>query len=295
MKNAFYFPVQHNASFGERITALRENKGIRSIQLLAEDIFYTLNKYNKTGIEETDNGTIESIRKRISSHLKQDCNPKMEFIKEYCDYFECESDFLLGYIDFPTRQAQDVYKITGLNEKAVDALKMIQIQDKNENSITVFPKNLFNKMMNHTDLSEEELKQIENIFFDTTDEHIRFLDSHRPLLMDILNYMLASGYMEELVKYFRNFINAKYKVPVYFDNEKKCFVYPDNEYSYTGDFTHGNTTFKGNYVLNFASSQDNPNDNAPIFITDTFFDTVTLKDVEKLFYEMRTDFEKGSD
>ena len=25
------------------------------------------------------------------------------------------------------------------------------------------------------------------------------------------------------------------------------------------------------------------------------FDTVTLKDVEKLFYEMRTDYEKGSD
>ena len=295
MKNAFYFPISHNATFGERLTALRQDKGIKSVQALAEAIFEKFEKYEKSNSEDINYGTVESIRKRIASHLNANCNPKMEFIKEYCDFFECDADYLLGYIDFPTRKAQDVYKITGLNEKAVDALKMIQTQDKNENSITVFPKNLFNKMMNHTDLSEEELRQIENIFFDTTDENIRFLDSQRPLLMDILNYMLASGYMEELVKYFRNFINAKYKVPVYFDNEKKCFVYPDNGYSYTGDFTHGNTTFKGNYVLNFASSQDNPNDNAPIFLTDTFFDTVTLKDVEKLFYEMRTDYEKGSD
>ena len=40
MKNAFHFPLPHDASFGERITALKESKGIKTIQSLAEEIFY---------------------------------------------------------------------------------------------------------------------------------------------------------------------------------------------------------------------------------------------------------------
>lgn len=295
LKNAFYFPIRHDATFGERITALRENMQIKSVQKLAEEIFEKLDKYNKTGIPETDNLTIEGIRKRIASHLKSNCNPKMEFIKEYCDFFHCEADFLLGYIDFPTRKVQSVYEVTGLNEKAIHALNMIQLTDKNENSITLFPPELFAKIRNNEEMTPEEQHQFEEIFFDTEGKYIRPLESNNPKLMDLLNYMLDSGNIEKIVVQFRNFINAKFKVPVYYDNDKNNFIYPDNDYSYTGDIKHGDKIYKGNYILNFASSPDNPNDNAPIFLSDTFFDTVTLKDIEKIFYEMRTDYEKGSD
>ncbi|MBO5146239.1 MAG: hypothetical protein J6C19_12015 [Lachnospiraceae bacterium] len=293
MKNAFYFPVPHNATFGERITALRKSREINSVQGLAEEIFEQLEKYNKTGIPDTDNATIEGIRKRIASHLKPNCNPKMEFIKEYCDFFQCEADFLLGYIDFPTHKTQNVYEATGLNEKALHELNMIQLTDRNENSITLFPSELFAKMNSNGELTLEEQKQMEEIFFDTSGKYMHPLDSHRPLLMDLLNYMLASGNIEKIIIQFRNFVNARFKVPVYYDNDKNSFIYPNNDYSYTGDIKHGDKIHKGNYILNFASSPDNPNDNAPIYLSDTFFDTVTLKDIEKIFYEMRTDYEKG--
>lgn len=292
MKNAFYFPVSHNATFGERITALRESKEIYSVQRLAEEIFEQLEKYNKTGIPDTDNATIEGIRKRIASHLKPNCNPKMEFIKEYCDFFQCEADFLLGYIDFPTHKTQNVYETTGLNEKALHELDMIRLTDRNENYITLFPSELFTKMYSNERLTPEEQKQAEEIFFDASGKYMSPLDSHRPLLMDLLNYMLASGNIEKILIQFRNFVNARFNVPVYYDNDKNSFIYPDNAYSYTGDANLGGKIYKGNYILNFASSPDNPNDNAPIYLSDTFFDTVTLKDIEKIFYEMRTDYEK---
>lgn len=126
MKNAIYFPISHDATLGERITALRKSKGIKSVQRLAEEIFEKIDKYKKTGVPDTDNATIEGIRKRIVSHLKPNSNPKMEFIKEYCDFFHCESDFLLGYIDFPTKELQAMHEITGLNEKSVETVIFIK-------------------------------------------------------------------------------------------------------------------------------------------------------------------------
>lgn len=295
MKNAFYFPVSHNATFGERLTALRQDKGIKSVQALAEAIFEKFDKYEKSDSVDINVGTIESIRKRIASHLKENCNPKMEFIKEYCDFFDCDAGFLLGYMDFPTQKSQNVYELTGLNDKALEALNSIQLTDKNENSVTVFPRQLFKKMYSNEELTNDELAQVENIFFDSSDKYRKTVDNHRPLLMDILNFMLANGSIEDLVKQFRNFINARFTVPVYYDNDKRSFIYPDNPYSYTGDTQINGKTYDGTYILNFASSKDEPNDNAPIFLSNTFFDTVTLKEVERIFYEMRDDYEQRSD
>lgn len=295
MKNAFYFPVSHDATFGERLTALRQDKGIKSVQALAEAIFEKFDKYEKSDSVDINIGTIESIRKRIASHLKENCNPKMEFIKEYCVFFDCDAGFLLGYIDFPTQKSQNVYELTGLNDKALEALNLIQLTDKNENSVTVFPHQLFKKMYSNEELTNEELAQVENIFFDSSDKYRETVDNHRPLLMDILNFMLANGSIEDLVKQFRNFINARFTVPVYYDNDKSSFIYPDNPYSYTGDTQINGKTYNGTYILNFASSKDEPNDNAPIFLSNTFFDTVTLKEVERIFYEMRDDYEQRSD
>jgi|GEM_PF-3875994 len=134
MKIAHYFPVKHDASFGERIKALRESKGIKNERILAEQIFYTSDKYEKSDDEDVNNGTIESIRKRINNHIKQnDCNPKMEFIKEYCDFFKCDSDFLLGYIDFPTKSNQGIFESLGLSNESITILEhFTKLREKNK-------------------------------------------------------------------------------------------------------------------------------------------------------------------
>lgn len=130
LKNAFCFPIWHDATFGERLTALRENMQIKSVRKLAEEMFKKSDRYIKTGIPTTDDSDIEQIRKRIDSHLKPNCNPKMEYIKEYCDFFHCSADYLLGYIDFPTKENQSVYEITGLDNSTIDELSNLPISEK---------------------------------------------------------------------------------------------------------------------------------------------------------------------
>ena len=221
--------------------------------------------------------------KTIKNHLKlgtldnQSSSESLSslYLIEYCNYFHCEADFLLGYIDFPTRKTQSVYEVTGLNEKTIHALEMIQLEDKNENTITIIPKNATEK-------------QIEQIIINPSPENLKYVPSGRPLLMDLLNFMFENGNMESLVKHFRNYINVKYKIPVYYDNDKHTFVYPDNDWAKTP----GHFGTKDIYWLNFASSEDKPNDCSSIPLTDSFFDTVILKDIEKVFNNMRTDYEK---
>ena len=89
--------------------------------------------------------------------------------------------------------------------------------------------------------------------------------------------------MENMLLHFRNLINARYKVPVFFDNDKNTFIYPDNDYS----CIRGLFGCSDIYTVNLASSQDNPNDNAPLCITDNFIQSVALKDIEDLFKEMK--------
>lgn len=266
------FPI-HSKKFGDRLKALMDYNNLNSLDLAVKLCGFT--DKPKSNTEEYE--TCKSKRRTIDNHLKLKALKDLKtseslstlYLIEYCNFFNCEADYLLGYIDFPTKQTRDIYDLTGLNEEAVHALNMIKLEDRNE---------------------QENMAKFNDIPGQYQDE----TNSHLPLLMDILNFMLSSGYMEYLAMQFRNFVNARYKVPVYYDNDKKSFVYPNNDYSYTGDITPGNTTFKGDYVLNFASSQNNPNDNAPVFLTDTFFDTVTLKTVEKIFYEMRSMYEEES-
>lgn len=294
------YPYYENyTNFGQRLASLIIYSKMRNSTELAEQIFENRKKSTDYSYyldmekgKEDYKSAVDSIRKVVDKHIKQDVNVGIIQLNEYCLAFSCSADYFLGYIDFPTHKTQNVYETTGLNEKALHELDMIRLTDRNENSITLFPSELFAKMYSNEKLTPEEQKQVEEIFFDTSDKYMSPLDSHRPLLMDLLNYMLASGNIEKIIIQFRNFVNARFKVPVYYDNDKGNFIYPDNAYSYTGDTNLGGKIYKGNYILNFASSPDNPNDNAPISLSDTFFDMVILKDIEKIFYEMRTDYKK---
>lgn len=250
MKNAFYFPVAHNATFGERITALRKSKGIKSVQGLAEEIFDKSEKYNRTGVPDTDNATIESIRKRIASHLKANCNPKMEFIKEYCDFFHCEADFLLGYIDFPTKENQSIHDITGLNDTSIEMLKFLNMN----NGVTQSGHN--------------EMETL-NIFLSDMDFVLGFLGG------------------------LQDFINARYKIPIYHTGKHEVIngyfqpqcVVPDNEYD----------TIDNIPLLTLAKTKENPQDNYSIPLTDTFFESIALKTIEKSIIDLRNTLNRRSD
>ncbi len=261
MKNAFYFPVTHNATFGERITILRKSKGIKSVQGLAEEIFEKLEKYTKTGVPDTDNATIEGIRKRIASHLKPNCNPKMEFIKEYCDFFQCEADFLLGYIDFPTKENQSIHEITGLNDSAIETLSSWYEYQKNMKR----------------DYQEQ-------IYFP----------------IETLNILLSDSDMEWLLRGIQDLLKSNYKIPAYHNgewevaniNEKynKCltpkYIVPDSDY----DVIKGHNGFNDLYLLTLVQDKTKTWDNTQIVLDDDFFEAVAIKTIEKYLRAIRNNY-----
>lgn len=267
MKNAFYFPITHDATFGERITALRKSKGIKSVQSLAEKIFEKLDKYNKTGIPETDNATIEGIRKRIASHLKPNCNPKMEFIKEYCDFFHCEADFLLGYIDFPTKENQGIHEITGLNDIAINTLsawfEYQKNMEKERQELTYFP-------------------------------------------IETLNDLLSdSNNMEYLLRGIQDLLKSNYKIPAYHNGEweiaeindkySRCYtpkyVVPDSDY----DVIKGHGGYNDLYLLTLVQDKTKTWDNTQIPLDDDFFEAISMNKIEKYLREIRDNYIKGKD
>lgn len=268
MKNAFYFPVSSKATFGERITVLRENAGIKSIQALAEKMFHELDKYAETGNAETDNSTIESIRKRITSHLKPTCNPKMEFVKEYCDFFQCDSDFLLGYIDFPNRKSEDIYKVTGLNDMAIETLSFL----KSNNGSTHAGHNELNTL---------------NLLLSDRMCAAGFLSG----LQDFLNIRYKVPVYHSGKRIIVNgYIDDTTASPVDGVSAPECIV-PDNIY----DIIKGEHGANDTYLLTLARSKDTPYDNYQIPLTTDFLESIALKTIEKYIIDLRNTLKERTD
>lgn len=197
------------------------------------------------------------------------------------DLYSCEIGYLLCEYECETGRNTDINAVTGLNDKSIKGLELIQSQDENENSITIVPKKVMDKLNSNTCSDDEKQRLIEYYMFDNPT--IKKTANKRPTLMDLFNFIVGNGYMEQMLFHFRNLINARYKVPVFFDNDKNTFIYPDNDYS----CMRGLFGCSDIYTVNLASSQDNPNDNAPLCITDNFIQSVALKDIEDLFKEMK--------
>lgn len=112
------FPLKHECTFYERVIALMEYKEIANPTELARQIFFKLDKHIKVD-ENTDHLTKESIRKRLTPKKN---NPTLEIIKEYCDFFQCDADYLLGNIDSPNNDIANLSQKTGLSYKTIDCL-----------------------------------------------------------------------------------------------------------------------------------------------------------------------------
>lgn len=260
---------------GDRLQQLRKQAGYsqeKLIEILGDmDI-----KVCRNTISKMENGTCssDSFNLRLLAALAQ--------------LYDCEVGYLLCEYDCKTGRNTDIKAVTGLNDESIQALEKIHKRDINENTdkITLFPTEIFEKIKNDTPLTEKESAVVQEILFDDTGKYIQETPKpqKRPLLMDMLNFLFAHKGIERITALFRNYIQACYNVPVYFDNDKNTFVYPNNDYSYLPGLYENS---KGNYILNFASSQDNPSDHVPVYLNESFFDTVTLKDMEKELNSLR--------
>lgn len=123
------FPI-HSKYFGARLKALMDYNNLNSLDLAVKLCGYTVKPKSSTKEYEE----CRNKRKTIDNHLKLKALKDLKsseslstlYLIEYCNFFNCEADYLLGYIDFPTKQTQDIYELTGLNEKSIETLKILK-------------------------------------------------------------------------------------------------------------------------------------------------------------------------
>lgn len=229
-----------------------------------------------------------STARRLQEHLKVASaeNISGKWLSIYCGYFECSCDYLMGYIEKLTYQDTDIYKETGLEENSIRTLQEIQKTDEIENSITIFPHNLWTKMIKNEKMTSKEEEEFEKIFFDTPEENIKPYPSGHIKLMDLLNFLLSNNYQaEQLLIAFRNLVNP-YTVPVFYD-DKNGWTFLDNQWSKDVGF-NGHIT----YTINLASDEKKPDDNLPIWITKDFLDSVNMKSIENVFRDFCNNYRK---
>ena len=125
-----------NYHFGERLTHLMELAGIDLnskkpgpdrllLDMILQNNLITLGteewKEEKETIRKYEASKKYDYTKVISNHRKKALATEVssEWINRYCQLFNCDSDYLFGYIDTPSRVNTDICKATGLSEKSV--------------------------------------------------------------------------------------------------------------------------------------------------------------------------------
>lgn len=129
-------------------------------------------------------------------------------------------------------------------------------------------------------LNDEAIHALEMIKLQDANEKLN-LDEDISLT-DVMNFTIENSF-EAILFAIRNFINIKYRIPVFFDKKNKCWICPKSDY----EFSKGRFGGSDMWWLNLASSEEKPYDNKPILLTDTFYESVALKEVEKRIYELR--------
>lgn len=163
------------------------------------------------------------------------------------ELYKVSTDYLLGLSDCRSVDNHYIAEKTGLDDEGIKALEMIKLQDINEKR-------------NH------RLMKVENGLS----------------LVDIMNFTFKYE-IENILMSIRNFFKAKYKIPVFFDKENRKWVCPKSGYEFSRG-CHGSTDL---WWLNLASNENTPYDNSSIALTNTFFESVALKDIEKGLYDLR--------
>lgn len=116
--------------FGVRLKALMYFNNITTSMELAVKLCGYEQK-PKTGTSEYE--ICRTKERTIKNHLKLGNLTNLNsseslttiYIAEYCHYFHCSADYLLGYIDYPTHSYTDIGEETGLSVSAINSIKQI--------------------------------------------------------------------------------------------------------------------------------------------------------------------------
>ncbi|WP_072523937.1 hypothetical protein [Clostridium sp. Marseille-P3244] len=152
--------------FGVRLKALMYFNNITTSMELAVKLCGYEQK-PKTGTSEYE--ICRTKERTIKNHLKLGNLTNLNsseslttiYIAEYCHYFHCSADYLLGYIDYPTHSYTDIGEETGLSVSAINSIKQIN------NSWDPIESEVFDFILKDSNVFSDFLKWI-SIYIDNT-------------------------------------------------------------------------------------------------------------------------------
>lgn len=65
---------------------------------------------------------LSNAYKTIRSHVLDKSDIEITWLKNYCTFFHCSADYILGYINEPTHEKTDINKASGLSSAAIQKL-----------------------------------------------------------------------------------------------------------------------------------------------------------------------------
>lgn len=74
-----------------------------------------------------------SVKKSLQNHLTRISAEEIsaKWLSVYCNYFDCNADYLMGYIEKPTYALTDINEKTGLSVEAIEALELLKSDKEN--------------------------------------------------------------------------------------------------------------------------------------------------------------------
>lgn len=199
--------------------------------------------------------TIKTYRTWEKDIDKMKSGIKSSNLIELARLYEVSTDYLLGLSECRSVDNHYISEKTGLNDEGIQALEMIKLQDENEKINDAYQK-----------------------------------IQSRLSLVDVMNFTFKYE-IESILMDIRNFLNIKYKIPVFFDKKRGKWICPKSDY----EFSKGNFGLSDLWWLSLACSENTPYDNSQIPLTDTFFESVALKDIEKRLYDLRNIYNEIKD
>ena len=172
-----------------------KNKEIKSIlqfaRLLYDNYYEYLNIHDENGKKIfDDNATytgaknndyrfaVDIVRKEVAKDLRApDCR-NSKYLYAYCLCFGCSADYLLGFIDFPTKAKTDFYEMTGLWDNCIDTLSECNKHKSFDNSFADYNQNII-LLLNY-------------LLYQGKDKFVNY--DKITLLNDIFNYLVFSDF-----------------------------------------------------------------------------------------------------
>lgn len=132
MKKRIINRYPNNDTFGSRLVYLYDNMGLLvngkiDYMQVAKTLYNCrLREYTDEDTKkhrDLEKNTADTLRKHIEKDSAE--NISGYWLNIYSKFFSCSCDFLMGYISNPTHTNTDISNQIGLNDKAIDTLRIL--------------------------------------------------------------------------------------------------------------------------------------------------------------------------